>query len=254
MERSRALEILGLGSGADLEAVKRRFRALVHDLHPDRGGDARAFHDLQLAYRLLCQELDGAARPAVPRVARGRPSRVLPDTPSEDLEARPQTPIAPLSRSERQHLSRDRRARVDAELFARLLVSGPRRAPERVSTIAGRLTARAPRRRTRRLRSLVTIGAPSCLTVSARSEAVRVELMARGRTARRTVADLDLSVPSRAPWVRQRGDAMTVLVADIPRAPSLDETARRVVSAVIELLDALAWPLTMWRIDPGTDR
>ncbi len=253
MERSRALEILGLGPGAELDVVKRRFRALVHDLHPDRGGDARAFHDLQLAYRLLCEELDGPARPAVPRVARGRPSRVLPDAPPEDL-ATPRTPIAPLSRSERQRLSRDRRVRIDAELFARLLVSEPDRVPVQAGTIAGRLTARAPRRRARGLRTLVAIGAPSSLTVSTRPAALRVELAARSRAARRTVADLDLGVPSRAPWLRQRGDAVTVLVADIPRGPSVDETARRVTGAVIELLDALAWPLEMWRIDARADR
>ena len=55
----RALEVLGLESDADFEAVKKAWRAKAKEVHPDvRPGDetaAKAFQALQLAYEVLRQ-------------------------------------------------------------------------------------------------------------------------------------------------------------------------------------------------------
>ena len=55
----RALEVLGLESDADFEAVKKAWRAKAKVVHPDvRPGDetaAKAFQALQLAYEVLRQ-------------------------------------------------------------------------------------------------------------------------------------------------------------------------------------------------------
>ena len=55
----RALDVLGLESDVDFEAVKKAWRAKAKEVHPDvRPGDetaAKAFQALQLAYEVLRQ-------------------------------------------------------------------------------------------------------------------------------------------------------------------------------------------------------
>jgi hypothetical protein len=58
-DEMRALEVLGLEADADVEAVKKAFRAKAKEVHPDvKPGDeaaAKAFHAVQLAYEILRQ-------------------------------------------------------------------------------------------------------------------------------------------------------------------------------------------------------
>jgi hypothetical protein len=58
-DEMRALELLGLESDADFDAVKKAWRAKAKEVHPDvRPGDeaaAKAFQALQLAYEVLRQ-------------------------------------------------------------------------------------------------------------------------------------------------------------------------------------------------------
>jgi DnaJ-domain-containing protein 1 len=51
--RQQALELLGLEMGASLEAIKRAYRRLAKEHHPDLGGDVELFHQIDAAYRLL---------------------------------------------------------------------------------------------------------------------------------------------------------------------------------------------------------
>ena len=51
--RHQALELLGLERGASLQAIKRAYRRLAKEHHPDLGGDVELFHRLDAAYRLL---------------------------------------------------------------------------------------------------------------------------------------------------------------------------------------------------------
>lgn len=48
-----ALQQLGLEAGASREAIKRAYRRLAKQHHPDLGGDGEAFRALEAAYRLL---------------------------------------------------------------------------------------------------------------------------------------------------------------------------------------------------------
>lgn len=52
-EKSEALAVLGLEEGADLTAVKQRYQQRVHEVHPDKGGDAETFRQVQQAYQVL---------------------------------------------------------------------------------------------------------------------------------------------------------------------------------------------------------
>lgn len=51
--RGDALRLLGLEPGASQPMIKRAYRRLAKAHHPDLGGDAKAFHQLEAAYRLL---------------------------------------------------------------------------------------------------------------------------------------------------------------------------------------------------------
>lgn len=56
LDRKAALAVLGLGPGAEGEAIARAFRQSVKREHPDRGGDARRLQAIVEAYRLLQHE------------------------------------------------------------------------------------------------------------------------------------------------------------------------------------------------------
>lgn len=45
--------VLGVAPGADPDAVRRAFRRCARHTHPDAGGDARAFAQIQRAYEML---------------------------------------------------------------------------------------------------------------------------------------------------------------------------------------------------------
>jgi len=246
MDRRSALDALGLDATSDLDAVKRRFRTLARDLHPDHGGDPRAFHDLQVAYRLLCRDLEGRATTPRPRVARGRPSRERPGpAPAPTTAGRS---LAPLTDADLRALLSDRRHRLDEEQLARLLLVGTR---------AGRghqLVSRTPANRSGipgALSALRDAGAISSLVLGAGTASARVELTARGRRARRALTELDMSALVRATWTRHRGDAVTIAAAELGRTERSEDGARHVAGAAVELLDALRWPLECWRIDSG---
>jgi len=218
MERRTALEVLGLDDGTDAVLLRRRFRTLARDLHPDRGGDPAAFLRLTAAYELLLDELasgSAPARPARPTVARGRPSR------GEDAAA------ATL--------------RLDDVL---LDAHGSLLARRIASEGACRYVSRAPGSALNRIAGSLALGTTSSLSVTLRPTAppvAHLRLTARGRAARRALSRLDLSEAVGAQWSRRRGDAVTLLEAEM-RSPG----AHRAAAAIAELLGALRWPLSQW--------
>jgi len=52
-ERQQALEVLGLSDPVDYDTVKRRYRRLVMEHHPDRGGDKQRLQELNTAMAIL---------------------------------------------------------------------------------------------------------------------------------------------------------------------------------------------------------
>lgn len=222
MERRAAQALLGLGDDADLDGLKRRFRALARDLHPDRGGDPAAFHALQDAYETLRAGLSGEPRPPAPRVARGRPSR----------DVAPDVATGP---------THDEAGAGAGGLTDRLLAQG-----------RCLLLSRAPGSRLNRFATALAVATSSLLleVVPAGpdgSDTARIVLTGRGRRARRAVSALDLAT-SGAPWTRRRGDADTVLALELPGGEGdLPRLAHRTLGATLSLLAALAWPLDEWR-------
>jgi curved DNA-binding protein CbpA len=50
--------VLGVGRGADPEAIKRAFRVKALEAHPDRGGDSEQMKLLNRAYAVLGNPLE----------------------------------------------------------------------------------------------------------------------------------------------------------------------------------------------------
>ncbi len=46
-------KILGVGKGASEDEIKKSFRRLAHEHHPDKGGDQQKFKDINEAYQIL---------------------------------------------------------------------------------------------------------------------------------------------------------------------------------------------------------
>jgi len=226
VDRWTALEVLGLDEDVDLPGLKRRFRSLARDRHPDRGGAPEAFQDLQTAYEVLRIALVGTPRTPAPRVSRGRPSRTG-------------------DAAERDRLLDG--AVLDAtaeELARRVAASG-----------ACRYLSRAPGARLNRFAASLAVGTTSTLDITLapdrtpdRPSVVHVELTGRSRGARRALAALDLTTVVGSAWSRRRGDAITVVETDVTGSDAVT-TARRAAAATAGLLERLGWPLSAWQVD-----
>jgi len=58
-KRWEALQTLGLPVESEMSEVKRRYRKLVHEYHPDRGGNVERFREIREAYEvLMCSSLN----------------------------------------------------------------------------------------------------------------------------------------------------------------------------------------------------
>jgi curved DNA-binding protein CbpA len=210
VRRDEALAVLGLPADAGPDAVRRRFRALARERHPDRGGDPAAFAELDRAYAAL-RDLPAPARPGV---ARGRPSR---------------TPSAPAVGAD-----------GDAEILAAALRA--RRDPATGAALV-RLISVAPGARRNRLAAALPEGTLSVLALRVGGAGTEARLTVRARAARRAVAALALDGPDLgAPWTRRRGDA----AIELRCTPRADAGVEGVVGPAARLLSALGWPVADW--------
>lgn len=238
LTRADALRILELGPDADLSAVKRAYRRLARERHPDAGGDAATFHELQLAFDRLVGSVQNSRRP-ITRSSRPRradwaesPTRLfsdeLADLGSVDWDRA--IPSTPTFRADRDLL---------AVLLARDEAAGP------VAPVTAR--SRGPRSPLNRFIHYLDPDLTATWTIGpARSRGhhghdVELRLRAWSRAARRRV---DASPP--LGWTAQRGSSSTTLVRTMH--PSLERrvTAVRAVRAMDELLTAIDWPLSTW--------
>jgi hypothetical protein len=235
MTREQALRMLQLPSTADPATVKRAYRRLVREHHPDLGGDPGTFHALQRAFeRLAADEL----APARPRVARGRPSRPHHgfDAPVDVTSVAWDTPVP----APRDRLDRDRLAVWLARDHAAPLhpLHAASRAP------GSRLNGVAPMLAGDLSSTLSVLPAVDDRGVAI----VSIELRGSTRRARRALDRVRLE----GAWLRHRGSNTTVLTSSVAPAPDRPAMAVRVTDRVAGLLDALSWPLPEWRvlIDP----
>ena len=56
IQRQQALAVLGLPPNATPQQIKRRYRALAKQHHPDRGGDPRQMQKIIAAYEFLMKD------------------------------------------------------------------------------------------------------------------------------------------------------------------------------------------------------
>ena len=70
-----AYEVLGVDPAADDEALRKAYRLRLRQTHPDTGGDAAVFIQVQRAWELVGTAEARAAYDRGPRLRRGRPRR-----------------------------------------------------------------------------------------------------------------------------------------------------------------------------------
>lgn len=228
-QAARLLEVtLPCGPGQ----LKRAYRRLARQHHPDRGGDARRFHELRAAYRRLAAD-DADA----PVVIGGRPSRTARTAPS-----------AP-SRTELEAIRTDAglpdgRVRLTIDLLASALA---RVHPGPVHPV--RAASRAPGAPLNGLAGVLAPDLTSHLAVAPTVDdrgvpGVGLEVVAGTRRARRALDAAALD----GVWTRRRRSTSTTLSARI--APTADRggTAALAAAQLDRLLRELAWPLEQWTL------
>ncbi len=249
MEPPDALVALGLRGPADAREVKRAYRRLARELHPDHGGDVDRFRDVQRAYEAIRGGTD--ARVTGPRAqvrVAGVDQRWW-EAPGAWHEQAVDTDGVDLSRSVTGAATR-----VDVDLLASLLhepdvESGPVR-PVRVHS-------RAPGSRLHRIVTwlqpdlLSTISAAPAPDGARPGHDVRVVLRAPGGRGRRVAAEAPLPTG----WTRRRGSDVVAIRRDLRPSRAPAETAVRVAREVATSCATLGWPMDDWFVlRPATDR
>lgn len=230
LTREEAARRLGLTTGAEASDVKRAYRRLAREHHPDLGGDSATFDELQRAYERLVDDPTPA-----PAVSRGRPSR--PPVPFVD-----ETEVADITRVDWQAELPDGDLRLDADRLAVWLAGGSDATVRAVEAIS-----RSPGSKLNRVAHIMAEEFTSTLRVGEvvddqRRPVVAVDVIGATRRARRAVDRVALS----GGWVRTRRSTSTQVRATLPPSPDRRATAVRATDRLTAMLDALRWPLDSW--------
>ncbi len=237
LRRDEALRVLALASTADAADVKRAYRRLAREHHPDHGGDPELFHELQQAFECL-RDTEGETR--TPSVARGRPSRPpapgpdaadVADHASIDWTVPAPTPGTPLSR----------------DLLAVALLAPEGTAVTEVTATShspgSRLNAVAPH-----LAGNMTCTLRLFPAVDDRGRPVlTIELRAWNRRSRRALQKAALL----GHWARIRGSSSILLRSSLTPGADPRSTIVRAIDRTDALLDGLDWQLPAWRLTDG---
>lgn len=226
--RTEALRILQLSGTANGDDIKRAYRRLAREHHPDHGGDSATFHRLRQAYERLVDADDPPAivpgRPSRPHAGYADPTHA--DLGSIDWDADP-------GEGERR-LQRD-------EVAVWLAADGP--GPVRPLVATSRAPGSKANRVARMLADEVTTRLRIAgLTNDRGHEVVVVEVRGGTRKARKA---LD-AAPLENVWQRTRSSSSTTLRIEVTPSEDRRATAVRVVDRVESLLDQIGWPLRAW--------
>ncbi len=230
LTREEAARRLGLTTGAQAGEVKRAYRQLAREHHPDLGGDSDTFNDLQRAYERLVDDPVPA-----PVVSRGRPSR--PPMPFVD-----ETEVADVTRVDWQVDLPDRDLRLDGDRLAVWLAGRSDAAVRALEAIS-----RSPGSKLNRVAHVMAEELTSTLRVievldDQRRPVVAVDVIGATRRARRALDRVALD----GGWVRTRHSTSTQVRATLPPSPDRRATAVRVTDRLTAMLDELRWPLASW--------
>lgn len=252
MRVSRAQRVLGVSSWSDQDELRRRYHRLARTLHPDAGGDADAFAELQAAYRLLADE-PAPEVAASPSWGNGQPSektraaqRAVAERTRASQPASPPADVATIDwdlalPSEPIPLTVDRLA------VATLAVDR-----ERPVVLAH---SRGPRDRHGPLTQILDDAKTTRLVldpVPSERGPERAFGVVRLMTQRRQVRSqlLDGALPPG--WVARRKSSDDVVATrEVLLDPDPRVTALRHAVVAVDALTALDWPLTAWRLLPG---
>ncbi len=234
LSRAQALRVLALASAADAHDIKRAYRRLARQHHPDLGGDPSVFHELQQAFERL---VDDDATPTAPTMSRGRPSRPTPrpadgdgdiDLDSVDWSVASPTPGCRLTRS---HMAV---AMLDGDAMGVRALAATSRSP------GSRLNLIAPH-----LAGNMTCSLRAFPDADDRGRAmVSIEIRAWNRRSRRVLQQAALV----GHWTRIRGSSSILLRTQVAPGTQARSTIVRAVDRTEELLEPLGWGLDAWTL------
>lgn len=241
MDDHEALDVLGLRGPVDAATVKRAYRRLARELHPDAGGDAKEFHRVRTAFEAIGDGTTTARGPA--------PQEHVASVERRWWDAHGAWHDVPVDRSgidlTREALPQGA-TRVDLDLLASLLA-----ADEPISPV--RLHSRAPGSR---LHRIITWLQPDLLgLVSIRPATtgprpghdIEVSVRSTGGRGRRLLAGA--TTPSS--WTRSHGSESVRMERRFRPCRDPRDTAVRITREVDGALEAVGWPLGEWFVLAG---
>lgn len=234
MHERRALDVLGLRGPAGPEDVKRAYRRLARDLHPDTGGDVERFRDVQAAFEAIRHGTDAVVAGPPPQERAAAVDQRWWEAPGAWHEE-------PVDDALDVHVEVPDGGAVAADpaLLAALVLDDARPA---------RLVSRAPSSRLHRFVRMLDPTLLCTLEVGTATDGPRpghdlvLRLRAPGGRGRRVAGER--SLPSG--WVRSRGSDVVVLERRLRPSHAARDSAVRAARAAEQLCEALDWPLEQW--------
>lgn len=236
MDDEEALDVLGLRGPVDAATVKRAYRRLARELHPDAGGDADQFHRVRTAFETI--------RGGTPATRSPAPQEHVASVEQRWWDAHGAWHDAPVDRSG-VDLTRDApgegATRVDVDLLASLLAGD-----EPISPV--RLHSRAPGSR---LHRIITWLQPDLLALVSILPAasgprpghdIEVSVRSAGGKGRRLLA----GATTPGSWTRSRGSESVRIQRRFRPCRDPRDTAVRLAREVADALEAVGWPLGEW--------
>lgn len=243
-----ARQLLGVSADADAREIRRAYRRLARQHHPDAGGDPSAFHELQQAVELMLSRPKLAPPPASPSTSRAtRPSTARPVAETawgESTTPRWHAEACDLSRVDWTLTIPDAPHPCDTDSVAvaaaRVLNGAVVHPVSAVSRKPGALLNRVSHWVSNDLLARWTIEPARDRGIRGHDVEIRFDFPA-GRTRKRADA-----VRFPQGWTRLRRPDATVVSLVMPPSRDRRATALRAVDHLEAALVALEWPLTDW--------
>lgn len=236
MDDEEALDVLGLRGPVDAATVKRAYRRLARELHPDAGGDAGEFHRVRAAFEAIGEGTAAMRGPA--------PQEHVASVRRRWWDAHGAWHDAPV---ERDGIDLSRQApdggatRADLDLLASLLA-----VDEPINPV--RLHSRAPGSRLHHIITWLQLDLLAQVQVAPATTGPRpghdidASVRSSGGRGRRLLAGA--SVPDG--WTRSRGSESVLIHRRFRPCRDPRDTAVRLARQIHEALEGLGWPLGEW--------